>query len=613
MDSSEFPTETNVPFPYSPPYAVQTELMSAILTSLRHRHDRETNNGVPSNNNEKNASTLASTNANRKASIIMVESPTGTGKSLSLACASMAWLRYHEKMDLKEDSVVDEVMGDDAKSNNAPRKRRDWLDSWQPDTAVPSSIASSLNNSSKALRTQQSQVKKYAITNRAALNKELSAIRARLSKLSNVSAISESTATTDKTKSERTLRENLLKSGISRALAVERKRHRGFKGMNGNTKKRRVEEDKNENDFMLEDYHSDNEDKNFSVGSSDSEDGNDDVVLQSLNDKPPNPPQSNSTNLSAKAMLHGANLDGSGYKFDPEINSRVRSYGAPQDTPIAVGQVTPGTGLRKIIYAARTHSQLSQFIGELKRTYWGDTVKVVALGSRSVLCSNDDVLYSSRDKMKSRRSEAAITEICLDMQKSKVDKSSMNGKVSSKCPLLESSGAVSTLALHSLAQPSDIEDVASLGKAGHACSYYASREAIAAAEVVVLPYNSLLSEQARQSIGLSLKHALVVIDEAHNVPEALRGISSCQLSLPVIDAAMSQLTSYTTKYSARLAGRNLSYLGQIRRVLMAMSKFLKKPPLNESPGNTKEMLAAVDLMFRLKLDNLNLFSLLRYM
>jgi chromosome transmission fidelity protein 1 len=165
--------------------------------------------------------------------------------------------------------------------------------------------------------------------------------------------------------------------------------------------------------------------------------------------------------------------------------------------------------------------------------------------------------------------------------------------------------------------------MASLGKASNVCSYYASREAIAAAEVVVLPYNSLLSEQARQSIGLSLKNALVMIDEAHNVPEALRGISSCQLSLPVIEAVMTQLAAYTTKYAGRLAGRNLSYLGQIRRVLMAMSKYLKKPPsakdavgaddINGISGTKKEMLAAVDLMFRLKLDNLNLFTLLRYM
>ena len=56
-------------------------------------------------------------------------------------------------------------------------------------------------------------------------------------------------------------------------------------------------------------------------------------------------------------------------------------------------------------------------------------------------------------------------------------------------------------------KPSDIEDMANLGKAARACSYYASREALAAAEVVVLPYNTLLSPQARQSVGLSISNA----------------------------------------------------------------------------------------------------------
>ena len=91
------------------------------------------------------------------------------------------------------------------------------------------------------------------------------------------------------------------------------------------------------------------------------------------------------------------------------------------------------------------------------------------------------------------------------------------------------------------------------------------KEGLAAAEVVVLPYNTLLSSQARKSVGISLKNALIVIDEAHNVPETLRNISSCQLSLKVAEAALSQLMAYTRRYSGRLAGRNLFYLGQIRR------------------------------------------------
>ncbi|EED93598.1 DNA helicase, partial [Thalassiosira pseudonana CCMP1335] len=471
----------------------------------------------------------------------MLESPTGTGKSLSLACASMAWLRYCEDADINElhdgcsHTISPSPMSpsnETSKSANittttsttSTKRKYDWLDSWQPSEQLISqpiisqSTKNSTNLQSNSYLTkdqQKEQVKKFAITNRTALNNELNGIRARLDRLINVAGVVH-----DKNNSK---------------------------------------EGREENDFLVEEYHSDEECGGNKCGgvSSDSEDDN--VAL------------------------------------------------------IALGP--------------RTHSQLSQFIGELRRTHWGETVKVVALGSRSLLCGNEDVLYASKtNKKNSRRNESEITEMCLDMQKIKRDGKKKSddgkGKKVSSCPYLASPEAVSTLAMHALVRPSDIEDTANLGKASRVCSYYASRKALAAAEVVVLPYNTLLSPQARQSVGLSIKNALIVVDEAHNLPEALRNISSCQLSLPVMEAAMSQLLAYTRRYSGRLAGRNLFYLGQIRKVLLAMIKYLKRPPPASSHGSdvtkdesirTKEMMAAVDLMFRLKLDNVNLFALLRYL
>lgn len=38
----------------------------------------------------------------------------------------------------------------------------------------------------------------------------------------------------------------------------------------------------------------------------------------------------------------------------------------------------------KIFFCSRTHSQISQFIGELKKTVYSDTARVVTLGSRMV-------------------------------------------------------------------------------------------------------------------------------------------------------------------------------------------------------------------------------------
>ncbi|KAG1822586.1 helicase C-terminal domain-containing protein [Suillus subaureus] len=56
-------TPSNFPaFPYDPPYSIQIDLMSHIYTSIEKRH------------------------------VTIVESPTGTGKTLSLLCSSLSWL-----------------------------------------------------------------------------------------------------------------------------------------------------------------------------------------------------------------------------------------------------------------------------------------------------------------------------------------------------------------------------------------------------------------------------------------------------------------------------------------------------------------------------------------
>ena len=63
----------------------------------------------------------------------------------------------------------------------------------------------------------------------------------------------------------------------------------------------------------------------------------------------------------------------------------------------------------KIFYCSRTHSQLSQFVGELGKTVYKDSVKVVSLGSRKNLCINDDV--------RKLGGLARMNDRCLDMQK----------------------------------------------------------------------------------------------------------------------------------------------------------------------------------------------------
>ena len=182
----------------------------------------------------------------------------------------------------------------------------------------------------------------------------------------------------------------------------------------------------------------------------------------------------------------------------------------------------------KIIFCSRTHSQLTQFVGELHRTAFADAVSLVALGSRQSLCINEDVLRL--------RSSSLINEKCLELQKPQRSRKKMfpengSGKpggrraakgASKKCPYLAASGtrAGDTMRDMILAVPIDIEDLAELGKKREVCPYYAARDAVPEADIVLVPYSSLLVKETRESLGLQMKDNVVIIDEAHNLGES---------------------------------------------------------------------------------------------
>jgi chromosome transmission fidelity protein 1 len=84
----------------------------------------------------------------------------------------------------------------------------------------------------------------------------------------------------------------------------------------------------------------------------------------------------------------------------------------------------------------------------------------------------------------------------------------------------------------------DIEDLAQIGKRIGTCPYYGSRNLVRSADLVVLPYQSLLLKSARESLGINLKNSVVIIDEAHNIADSLTSmynskITSSQVTLPV--------------------------------------------------------------------------------
>lgn len=128
---------------------------------------------------------------------------------------------------------------------------------------------------------------------------------------------------------------------------------------------------------------------------------------------------------------------------------------------------------------------------------------------------------------------------------------------------------------HSLATIRDIEDLGALGKQIGICPYYAARSAIRPAEIVTLPYPLLLQKSAREALGISLKGHVVIIDEAHNLMDAISGIHGVEVNLRQLKRARTQLGVYLQKFRNRLKGKNRVYVAQVVRVIDSLAGYLE--------------------------------------
>lgn len=304
-----------------------------------------------------------------------------------------------------------------------------------------------------------------------------------------------------------------------------------------------------------------------------------------------------------------------------------------------VRRVTP-----QIIYACRTHSQLSQFVNEVKKTVYANQIRLVSLASRANLCVNPVVSNT--------RSAALINDRCMDMMR----KGQKNKK--HRCPCLSQS-LVSTLTDEILSDVQDIEQVHQMGKELSACAYYASRSGVREADLIVMPYNILIHEKTRTSFGIDLRDTVVIIDEAHNLLDTIASVHSAEVSQEQLSSCLTQVREYVTRYNERLNPANRLHLKQLQSFIKSIVSLLhpsdqrltvtegsgggrggdhqrqepkgkvsksapahnnndrrreeQQPPPHRSRQETQEQLFSVtDFVLTAGIDNINLFNLLNY-
>ncbi|KAF9188409.1 DEAD H (Asp-Glu-Ala-Asp His) box helicase 11 [Haplosporangium sp. Z 11] len=534
------PIPTSFPaFPYPTPYSIQTEFMRQLYQCIDQRK------------------------------VGIFESPTGTGKSLSMICGAVTWLMDRERAE-REKIKEEQAEEAQSKSNNkmnmsgtaAQVKSTDDTPDWvQQHRAI----------SDAAIERQEREAK------RAELEARVQKVRER----------------------EKKIRESIARKMKRQAAGIHSIGGQGGLRSAAGQPKKKKEQDSDEDKlddtvFLVDEYDSDDNSKGGrkSKLGGNAEYGNVSKEVLELMKR-----------FDDKEAAHGARRTGFGSEdADEELD------------------------VLKIYYCSRTHSQLSQFIDELRKTSFGEHLHVVSLGSRKSLCINDR--FRQKASIKNSKIPEPIVNVnklndaCLDAQKSGTPSdqrceflhmpSSTFGK--SRSGLDDDDGPSSDglgwwnkngtvmdgdeklleFRDHTLARVRDIEELAELGTELETCPYYGSRQTVRHCQLVTLPYNLLLHASTRESLKLMIKNNILLLDEAHNLINSLLQMHSVSISLEQIVLAQDQLQVYLSRYEKRLSSTNEGYIRVLIRILKCLEGFVEKwragpstSPSNYSPAERR--------------------------
>ncbi|XP_049724811.1 regulator of telomere elongation helicase 1 isoform X3 [Elephas maximus indicus] len=204
------------------------------------------------------------------------------------------------------------------------------------------------------------------------------------------------------------------------------------------------------------------------------------------------------------------------------LNQSLSSWGSATsgDTPACYVDIP------KIIYASRTHSQLTQVIGELRNTSYRP--RMCVLGSREQLCIHPEVKKQESNHMQIHLCRRKVASRSCHFYNNIEEKSLEEVLVT---PIL------------------DIEDLVKSGSRHKVCPYYLSRNLKQQADIIFMPYNYLLDPKSRRAHSVDLKGTVVIFDEAHNVEKMCEESASFDLTphdlasgLDVIDQVLEDQT-----------------------------------------------------------------------
>lgn len=279
-----------------------------------------------------------------------------------------------------------------------------------------------------------------------------------------------------------------------------------------------------------------------------------------------------------------------------------KNKGIKRTNPDDVMSILNETQRSKVIFATRTHTQIKELVNEIKKIsklplYSSDPLRVVSLASRQYLCINTQCQGLSASE---------IAEKC------------------SKC-LLTRKEDIDNFCNDILSRPLDIEDLFNLGTGKGVCPYMATRQGVPSADIIMVPYQSLFQVSSREALGINLKNSYIVVDEAHNLADAINDMYSTMLSDSDISIVLEKLSQFRDRRAKRkVSSNNLkpdksTNANELKRkdvffssIVIKIGKQLLGALLAPSQSQSNEFLKMNDFQEKYNVDQKNVYPILEW-
>jgi DNA excision repair protein ERCC-2 len=190
----------------------------------------------------------------------------------------------------------------------------------------------------------------------------------------------------------------------------------------------------------------------------------------------------------------------------------------------------------KILYVARTHRQHDRVIEELRAIYQKQKVTGISIRGRNEMCLN---AFAAKGAFDSK----SLMEVCELL------------KAKSRCPFYrnvdEQTYEYLSLQQQVASRPYTASEILRFCKKKELCPYELVKASISEANVIALSYlyafDPVIRSAFLKNLETELDKIILIVDEAHNLPETAIDISSSSLSLFVLRQAEMEAVKFGNK------------------------------------------------------------------